>query len=123
MSDDAVDDGIDKAGAVLDLRDRLDLVYQGRPRNACADRAFTAVVEAFDMPRALPEALLEGFAWDAVGRRYDTLSGVLDYSARVAAAIAELSSASMTQLKSPASTTLGVSGSWRGAKAADTALE
>ena len=56
MSDDAVDDGIDKAGAVLDLRDRLDLVYQGRPRNACADRAFTAVVEAFDMPRALPEA-------------------------------------------------------------------
>ena len=29
------------------------------------------------MPRALPEALLEGLAWDAVGRRYDTLSGVL----------------------------------------------
>jgi phytoene synthase len=39
------------------------------------------------MPRALPEALLEGMAWDAVGRRYDTLSGVLDYSARVAAAV------------------------------------
>ena len=87
MSDDAVDDGADKTGAVLDLRDRLDLVYQGRPRNDCADRAFTAVVEEFDMPRTLPEALLEGFAWDAVGRRYDTLSGVLDYSARVAAAV------------------------------------
>jgi phytoene synthase len=87
MSDDAVDEGQDKAGAVLALRDRLDLVYQGRPRNAAADRAFAAVVEMFEMPRALPEALLEGFAWDAVGRRYDSLSGVLDYAARVAAAV------------------------------------
>jgi phytoene synthase len=87
MSDDAVDEGSDKAGAVLHLRDRLDLVYLGRPRNAAADRAFAAVVEGFDMPRALPDALLEGFAWDAVGRRYDDLSGVLDYAARVAAAV------------------------------------
>ncbi len=88
LADDAVDDeGADKAGAVLTLRDRLDLVYAGRPRNAAPDRAFAAVVEDFAMPRALPEALLEGLAWDAVGRRYDTLSGVLDYSARVAAAV------------------------------------
>lgn len=87
IADDAVDEGADKAAAVLSLRDRLDLVYAGRPRNAFADRAFAGVVETHDMPRALPEALLEGFAWDAVGRRYDTLSGVLDYSARVAAAV------------------------------------
>lgn len=87
MSDDAVDEGADKAGAVLALRDRLDLVYRGTPANAPADRAFAAVVEEFDMPRALPDALLEGFAWDAIGRRYDTLSGVLDYAARVAAAV------------------------------------
>lgn len=87
LADDAVDEGDDKVGAVLQLRDRLDLVYRGRPRDAAADRAFARVVEAFEMPRALPEALLEGFAWDAVGRRYDTLSGVLDYSARVAAAV------------------------------------
>lgn len=87
MSDDAVDEGADKGAAVLALRDRLDLVYRGTPANAPADRAFAAVVEGFDLPRALPEALLEGFAWDAVGRRYDTLSGVLDYSARVAAAV------------------------------------
>lgn len=87
LADDAVDDGADKAGAVLGLRDRLDLVYRGTPKNSFADRAFAGVVEAHDMPRALPEALLEGFAWDAVGRRYDTLSGVLDYSARVAAAV------------------------------------
>ncbi len=87
LADDAVDDGIDKVGAVLHLRDRLDLVYRGRPRDAAADRAFARVVETFEMPRALPEALLEGFAWDAVGRRYDTVSGVLDYAARVAAAV------------------------------------
>ena len=87
LADDAVDETDDKAAAVLRLRDRLDRVYQSRPVNAAADRAFTAVVEGFDMPRALPDALLEGMAWDAVGRRYDDLSGVLDYSARVAAAV------------------------------------
>lgn len=87
LADDAVDDSDDKAPAVLGLRDRLDLVYAGRPRNAAADRAFAAVVADYDMPRALPDAMLEGLAWDATGRRYDTLSGVLDYSARVAAAV------------------------------------
>lgn len=87
LADDAVDEGDDKARAVLSLRDRLDMVYAGRPRNAPADRAFAAVVADFEMPRALPEALLEGLAWDATGRRYATLSGVLDYSARVAAAV------------------------------------
>jgi len=87
LADDAVDEGTDKGGAVLSLRDRLDMVYAGSPRNAPADRAFAAIVEGFEMPRALPEALLEGLAWDAVGRRYATLSGVLDYSARVAAAV------------------------------------
>ena len=87
IADDAVDEVQDKARAVLSLRDRLDLVYAGRPKNAAADRAFASVVEDFDMPRALPEALLEGLAWDAAGRQYDDLSGVLSYSARVAAAV------------------------------------
>lgn len=89
LADDAVDETHPdaRAGAVLALRDRLDLVYQGTPRDAPADRAFAAVVQEFDMPRALPDALLEGLAWDAAGRRYDTLSGVLGYSARVAAAV------------------------------------
>jgi 15-cis-phytoene synthase len=87
LADDAVDEGHDKAHAVLSLRDRLDAAYQGRPKNAPADRAFAAIIADFDMPRALPEALLEGLAWDATGRRYDTLSGVLSYSARVAASV------------------------------------
>jgi phytoene synthase len=87
LADDAVDEGTDKVAAVLRLRDRLDRVYRGQPLDAAPDRAFACVVETFDMPRALPDALLEGMAWDAVGRRYDDLSGVLAYSARVAAAV------------------------------------
>lgn len=87
LADDAVDDSDDKAPAVLALRDRLDLVYAGRPRNAPADRAFAAVVQDFDMPRALPDALLEGLAWDAFGRQYDSLADLRAYCARVASAV------------------------------------
>ncbi|PYF10579.1 phytoene synthase [Rhodobacter viridis] len=90
VADDEVDEvgaPRDKAAAVLKLGDRLEDIYAGRPRNAPSDRAFAAVVEEFEMPRELPEALLEGFAWDAEGRWYHTLSDVQAYSARVAAAV------------------------------------
>ena len=87
LADDAVDLHAEKAAAVLSLRDRLDLVYQGTPRDAPADRAFAAMVRDHDMPRELPDALLEGLAWDAMERRYDTLSDVRAYSARVASAV------------------------------------
>ena len=82
-----MDDSDDKAPAVLCLRDRLELVYQGRPRNTPADRAFAAVVADYDMPRALPDALLEGLAWDALGRQYASFSDLLSYCARVASAV------------------------------------
>ena len=87
LADDSVDEGTAKAQAVHTLRERLDAVYAGRPRNAPEDRAFAAIVEGYEMPRALPEALLDGLAWDAEGRRYADLSGVLEYSARVAGAV------------------------------------
>ncbi|WP_308916223.1 15-cis-phytoene synthase [Jannaschia sp. LMIT008] len=87
LADDAVDEVLDKATAVLRLRDRLDAVFAGRPFDAPADRAFARVVEAHAMPRALPEALLEGLAWDAAGHRYATLSDLRGYSARVASAV------------------------------------
>jgi len=87
IADDEVDNGDHKPAAVLALRDRLDLAYAGRPKNAPADRAFTALIEEFDMPRALPEALLEGLAWDGMERRYATLSDLRGYSARVASAV------------------------------------
>ncbi len=87
LADDEVDEGQQKGRAVLDLQARLDAAYAGTPRNAPEDRAFAAIIEEFDMPRALPEALLEGLAWDAVERRYQSLSDVRAYSARVASAV------------------------------------
>ncbi|MEX5727623.1 phytoene synthase [Rhodovulum iodosum] len=87
LTDDSVDLTDEKSAAVLSLGERLELIYRGTPRDAPADRAFAAVVEQFAMPRTLPEALLEGMAWDAMERRYPTLSGVYAYSARVAAAV------------------------------------
>ncbi|MFN3644117.1 MAG: 15-cis-phytoene synthase [Gemmobacter sp.] len=92
VADDAVDavpdaDAARKAAAVIRLGERLEAVYAGRPRDAAADRAFARVVEDFGMPRALPEALLEGFAWDAEGRRPQTLADLRAYAARVAASV------------------------------------
>ncbi|MEJ8562295.1 phytoene/squalene synthase family protein [Yoonia sp. GPGPB17] len=87
LADDEVDEGDYQAGAVFRLQERLDAAYAGTPKNAPEDRAFAAIVEDFEMPRALPEALLEGLAWDAAAHRYDTLCSVRDYSARVASAV------------------------------------
>ena len=87
LADDAVDEGQDPVAAVLHLQDRLDRAYGGRPFDAAVDRAFARLIEDTGLPRALPEALLEGLAWDAAGKRCETFSQVLDYSARVAAVV------------------------------------
>lgn len=87
VADDEVDFGANKPAAVLRLRDRLELAYAGRPKDAPADRAFASLIEDYDMPRALPEALLEGLAWDGMERRYASLSDLRAYSARVASAV------------------------------------
>ena len=87
VADDDVDEVQDKAHAVLRLRERLDLIYEGRPEARPSDRAFAAVVRDFDMPRALPDALLEGLAWDAMERQYRSLSELHAYSARVASSV------------------------------------
>ena len=87
LADDEVDEGNHKGHAVLTLQERLDWAYAGTPRNTPEDRAFAAIIEEFEMPRALPEALLEGLAWDAVGRQYASLSQLRDYAARVASAV------------------------------------
>jgi 15-cis-phytoene synthase len=87
VADDDVDEVQDKAHAVLRLRERLDLIYAGRPEARPSDRAFAAVIADFDMPRTLPDALLEGLAWDAMGQRYATLAELHGYSARVASSV------------------------------------
>ena len=86
LADDLVDCG-QAQDAVGVLQHRLDLAYEGRPANHPADRAFADVVARTNMPRALPLALLEGFAWDLQGRRYATLEDLLDYAARVAGSV------------------------------------
>jgi len=87
LADDAVDLDARKAEAVARLRERLDRAYRGAPLNQPVERAFTAMVREFDMPRALPEALIDGFQWDAEERHYATISDVRAYSARVASAV------------------------------------
>ncbi len=88
LADDAIDLGGDDQGdALACLRDRLDRAYAGRPLPIAADRAFAEVVASHAIPRALPEALLEGFAWDTEGRRYQTREELEAYAARVAGAV------------------------------------
>jgi phytoene synthase len=87
------DDAIDHApadqrdGALAGLHARLDAIYAGTPAPIAADRAFASVVAQYAIPRALPQALLEGFAWDAAGRRYDSIGELEEYAARVAGTV------------------------------------
>ncbi len=82
------DDVIDSQGGGIGwVRQRLGLAYEGRPLDIPADRAFAGVVERFAIPRALPDALLEGFAWDAAGLRYADLPALRGYAVRVAGSV------------------------------------
>ena len=87
LADDAVDLGSGGTNPVEMLRTRLDLAYRGKPTNVPTDRAFAELIRCCDMPRALPEALLEGLEWDALGLKFETLSDLHSYSARVASAV------------------------------------
>lgn len=87
LADDAIDLGADPAAAMGELTGRLDRVYAGRPGPADEDRALACVVHRHGIPRGLLDALLDGFLWDAQGRRYETLEEVHDYGARVAGTV------------------------------------
>ncbi len=90
VADDAVDLSDDPAAALRVLHHRLDLIYANQPSDDAVDRALAREVARFALPRAVLDALLDGFAWDAEGRRYDDLSSVLAYAARVAATVGVL---------------------------------
>ena len=95
VADDAVDLGTGDpgtgdpggSGGLGGMRERLALAYAGRPLADPVDRAFADVVAEFAIPRALPEALFEGFAWDAAARRYEDLAALRAYAARVAGTV------------------------------------
>ncbi|MEP6837228.1 MAG: squalene/phytoene synthase family protein, partial [Bradyrhizobium sp.] len=97
LADDAVDLGNDRAAAVARLQDRLNRAYRGQPMDLAADRVFADVVAKFSIPRELPEALLEGLAWDAQVRRYETLRDLTAYAARVAGAVGAMMTLVMGQ--------------------------
>ena len=87
IADDAIDNAADPEAGLAGLHRRLDGIYAGRPDEHPVDRAFSHVVRTRRIPRMLPDALLEGFLWDVVGRRYDTLSDTYAYSTRVAGTV------------------------------------
>ncbi|MEE4301165.1 MAG: phytoene/squalene synthase family protein [Pseudomonadales bacterium] len=93
--DDVVDDEARAPEALPRLRERLAAVYRGAALDSPVDRAFAAVVAEQRVPEALPRALIEGMEWDAEDRRYETLSDVLAYSARVAASVGAMMSVVM----------------------------
>jgi 15-cis-phytoene synthase len=87
MADDAIDQGEDSSAALGDLRSRLERIYQGEPDNQASDRAFADAVSQFRIPKSVPIALLEGFAWDAECRQYESFSQLTDYAMRVAGTV------------------------------------
>lgn len=94
VADDEVDGQGEAAGAgdggapaVARLRERLERLYAGQPHDHPADRALAAVVREYGIPSTLLEALIDGFAWDAEERRYETLDELHGYAARVAGTV------------------------------------
>ena len=87
MADDAIDYGSNRALALQDLRERLDRIYRGEPFDIAADRAFADTAARYAIPQAFPAALLEGFEWDSVNRRYEDLPSLTAYAVRVAGTV------------------------------------
>jgi phytoene synthase len=87
LADDAIDEGEDVPAAMRDLQARLQAIYAGRPSAQEADRALAVVVHRHGVPMCALQALLQGFLWDSQGRRYESLSDVEAYGARVAGTV------------------------------------
>ncbi len=86
IADDVVDQAQDP-DAVQALRNRLGMAYSGTPYESPVDRAFADVARKHDVPRVVMDALIDGFAWDAEGKRYATMNELHGYCARVASTV------------------------------------
>lgn len=87
MADDLIDRDAGGTDAIRDLGGMLDRIYAGRPAADYVERGFADVVRRFGIPRAVPDALIEGLGWDARGRRYETLDALTAYAVRVAGTV------------------------------------
>jgi phytoene synthase len=72
------------------LRERVELVRAGIPRNLAVDRAFARVAAQYAVPPEILDALIEGLAWDAADRHYRTLSELVAYATRVSATVSAI---------------------------------
>jgi phytoene synthase len=86
-ADDIVDDAEASRWSLVHLTSRLDLIYGNGAITDPGDRALRAVVRHYAIPRAVFDALLEGFAWEFEGRRYETIEDVRAYGVRVAGTV------------------------------------
>lgn len=96
-SDDLIDDQARQPDALDRLRDRLDRLYEGVPYNHACDRAFARIVHQHAIAKAIPLALLDGFAMDMESRRFHTMAEVKDYAARVASTVGLMMSLVMNE--------------------------
>jgi 15-cis-phytoene synthase len=87
VADDAIDNSADPAAQCLRLHARLDAIYAQNPGPDPADQALAALLRQQALPRTLFDALLEGFAWDAEHRRYESMADLHAYAARVAGTV------------------------------------
>jgi len=87
IADDEIDQHDDAQRRLELLHAKLSRIYADNPEDCPVERAFSDVVQRFEIPFALPAALLEGFEWDVSQRHYETLSDVYAYSARVAGTV------------------------------------
>jgi 15-cis-phytoene synthase len=94
-SDDLIDAPRSGHPALQRLRLRLDQIYAGDPAPFACDRAFARAVEEHGIPKPVVEALLDGFAMDLDGRRYQTLAELKTYATCVAASVGLMMAAVM----------------------------
>ena len=92
LMDDIVDEGDNDISIIKELHKRLDAIYAGQPYDVAADRALCEVVQMYEVPKILLEALLEGFTWDKQGRQYETIEDLYEYAARVAGTVGAMMS-------------------------------
>ena len=62
VADDLVDEALPGEAPLDVLRDRLDAIYAGTPKDHVEDHALSMVVQQYELPRHFLDALIEGFA-------------------------------------------------------------
>jgi phytoene synthase len=87
VADDLVDEAKADDTPLAVLQMRLDAIYAGTPHDHVEDHALSLVVQQYKLPRHLLDALIEGFAWDAGGRVYNSIEELHAYGARVAGSV------------------------------------